>query len=400
MSAVESCRIGVVGSGLGGFRVAADLRRLGHTGPLVVFGAETHPPYDRPPLSKQILLGDWTVDEARLADDAELEALSLDLRPGAVVRAVTPGRVHLASGSTEDFDVVVVATGAEARMPDFVPDHPLIHRLRTLDDAMRLRSALPAAESLVVVGGGFIGGEVAAAARVLGVDVTIVEAMPTLFHRALGAEAGEYCSELHRRHGVRVLSGSPVRGLSGADGGVTVTLEDGTHVTADLALVGLGASLNTGVLDGLGLDVVGGVLCDGSGAVEGLDGVYALGDVARWRDELTGLPTRREHWSTAGDQAAIVAHTILGLPVPDYLRQAPYFWSDQHGIKIQVIGRTEMARTGGWLEQDADSGSAVYGYHDGESLVAVATFGSPRLIGKYRPLVAEGMLSARSSAVS
>lgn len=396
MSAVESCSVAVVGAGLGGFRVAADLRRLGHTGALTVFGAEGHAPYDRPPLSKQILTGEWEVGEAELATGAELDDLGLDLRLGAPVHRVSPGRVQLADGTVESFDVVIVATGADARVPAFVPDDPLIHRLRTVDDAVRLRTALQAAESVVIVGGGFIGAEVAAAARALGLETTIVEAMPTLFHESLGAEAGGYCTDLHRENGVRVLAGCAVREFDTAGGAVSVGLADGTAVRADLVVVGLGAKLNTGVLEGLGLDLDGGAPCDGSGAVEGLDGLYALGDVARWRDDITGRWTRREHWSSAGDQAAIVAHTILGLPVPDYLRAAPYFWSDQYGIKIQLAGRPELARSGSWIERDPDQGSAVYGYWDGEALVAVATFGAPRLLAKYRPMVAEGMLAATS----
>lgn len=396
MSGVESGSVAVVGAGLGGFRVAADLRRLGHTGTLTVFGAEGHAPYDRPPLSKQILTGDWEAAEANLATDAELAELGLNLRLDTVVHSVAPGLVRLADGTAESFDVVIVATGADARVPAFVPDHPSIHSLRTLDDAVRLRSALAAAESVIIVGGGFIGAEVAAAARTLGVETTIVEAMPSLFHESLGAEAGEHCTELHRQHGVRVLTGSAVREVVPADREVSVSLEGGSTISADLIVVGLGATLNTGVLDGLGLDLAGGVPCSESGSVEGLDGLYALGDVARWRDDITGQWTRREHWSSAGDQAAIVAHTILGLPVPDYLRAAPYFWSDQYGIKIQLAGRPELARSGRWIERDADSGSAVYGYSDGDALVAVATFGAPRLLGKYRPLVAEGMLTATS----
>lgn len=394
-----SRRVVIVGAGLAGFRVAADLRRLGYSGALTLSGAETHAPYDRPPLSKQFLTGDSSTADARLASDEEISDLDLELRLGTAVRSVTPGEVVLADGSSLACDTVVVATGAAAHMPAFVPDHRLIHRLRTLDDALVLREALLAARSLLIVGGGFIGAEVASSARRLGLDVTIVEAMPTLFHHSLGPVAGELCSALHRRNGVRLVTGMPVKRFLDSTDAVSVEMLDHSVVRADVALVGIGTRLNTTVLNGCGLELTEGIPCDDAGRVDGLPGVYAVGDVASWSDEMSGRRIRREHWSSAGDQATIVAHSILGIPVPDYLRTAPYFWSDQYDQKIQLIGRPELAQSGRWLEHDPDDSIAVYGYERGEDLVGVATFGPPRLLAKYRPLVAAGMATATRMTV-
>ncbi|CAN5504125.1 FAD/NAD(P)-binding oxidoreductase [soil metagenome] len=381
----------VVGGGLGGWRTATELRRLGHAGRLTVIGAEAHRPYDRPPLSKRVLAGVAEPHSAYLDDADSPASLDSDLRTGVRATSVAPGIVETSTGRLP-WDTLVVATGGEPRRPAFVPRHPRVHVLRTLDDAVALRADLLASASLVVVGGGFIGMEVAAAARSLGLRVTLVEAQPTLAQAAVGVELGQVLADVHRDHGVDVRAGAPVTTMSTSDDRVEVVLGDGTTLVADLAVVGLGIVPATGVLGGLGLDLSDGVLCDREGRVAGLDGAWAVGDVARWADGLGGT-LRREHWTTTADQASIVAHAVLGLDAPDHLRAPPYVWSDQHGLKVQQLGRPDLADAEGWLERNGSSG--CYGYHRGEDLVAVATIGIPRLLAPYRRPVAEGLAALR-----
>lgn len=386
-------RVVVVGAGLGGWRTATQLRELGHTGSLVVVGDESHRPYDRPPLSKQVLSGAMTPEAVQLDDAGTADALDIDLRLGERVTCVRPGEVQTSRG-TIPWDALVLATGGVPRRPRFVPRHERVHVLRTLDDSVSLRAALLDAGTLVVVGGGFIGMEVAAAARGLGVDVAILEAQPALAETAIGAPVGGLLGELHRTNGVTVSTGVAVAAMTAHDTGVVVDLADGTSVAADVAVVGLGAAPDLRLVDGLGVDTADGLLCDAVGRVVGLPGAWAVGDVARWAMP-DGSSVRHEHWSTTADRAGIVAHAVLGLAVPDFLRPPPYVWSDQYGVKLQLLGRPELADSEGWLETDGPSGA--YGYRRGEHLVAVVTLGTPRLLAVHRRSVVDG-LAAQAAA--
>lgn len=384
-------RIVVVGAGLGGWRTATELRALGHAGSIVVVGEEPHRPYDRPPLSKQVLSGAMMPAETQL-DRPELAVdLDIELRLGERVTRVTAGAVHTSRDALA-WDALVLATGGVPRRPRFVPRHDRVHVLRTLDDAVSLRAALLDADSIAIVGGGFIGMEVAAAARGLGVDVTLIEAQSTLAETAIGPAIGALLGELHVAHGVIVRTGVPVAAMMAGDAGVMIELADGTSCAADIALVGLGATPDLGPVGALGLDTTDGLLCDEVGRVVGLSGVRAVGDVARWRMP-DGTSTRHEHWSTTVDQAGIVAHSVLGLDIPEFLRPPSYVWSDQYGVKLQLLGRPTLADSEGWLERDGLSGA--YGYRRGEHLVAVATLGTPRLMAVHRRAVVEGLATRR-----
>lgn len=374
----------ILGAGLAGWRTAMELRRLGATESIIVIGRENEIPYDRPPLSKRLLSGEIDPSEIRLAGAADAADLGITLMLGRAVNSVTPASVILDQDQEIGWDTLVLATGAAPIVPAFVPQHRKVHTLRTLSDALALREACSVARSLVVVGGGFIGAEVAATARALGLDVTVVEARPHLAFDAVGPHVGSRLDELHRGHGVRVLVGDPVSRMAADDAGVRVETEAGQAISADQAVIGLGVRPNVGVMASLGIDLSGGVACDDRGRVDGVPGAYAVGDVASWT-QSGGARKRREHWSSASDQAVIVAHDLLGLEPPKHALGPPYAWSDQYGIKVQMLGRAELADRHGWIEQ-AD-GTGVYGYHRGDLLVAVTSVGPPRLLAKYRATV-------------
>ncbi len=370
----------VVGAGLGGLRTVEQLRSAGYQGRISLVGAEVHDPYDRPPLSKQVLTGDWEPERTRLRSSEELDELGVRTHLGLRAVALRDGEVELSDGASLHGDAVVVATGLVARRLPGQPDH--VHTLRTLDDALALRAALEAGRSLLVVGGGFIGAEVASSARSRGVAVTVLEAQPAPSIRALGPELGALDGRLLVEGGVDLRTDVQITGFTDAG----VSLADGSTVAADTTVVGIGGAPDLGWLSGTGLDVSGGLACGPTGRVTGLDGVWAVGDVASWDGH------RSEHWTNAGDQAAVVARDILGAEPPP--PTVPYFWSDQFGLKIQLIGRPEGADGLLPLHGTGLSGGAirgtVAGYLDGDRLVAVAGFGAARLIARYRALVAEG----------
>lgn len=374
----------VVGAGLGGLRTAEQLRAAGHQGRISLVGAEPHSPYDRPPLSKQVLTGDWEPGKTVLRDASGLDELGVRSHLGLSAVALRHGdgsfEVELSDGCALHGDVIVVATGVTART---LPGQPsAVHTLRTLDDAIALRGALERVSSLLVVGGGFIGAEVASAAVGRGIAVTVLEAAALPAERALGP-LGALAARLMTEAGVDLRTGTALTGF--VDGGVE--LGDGTALTADAVLVGVGGAPQVDWLDGTGLDLADGIACGPTGRAHGLPGVWAVGDVARWDGHRT------EHWTSAGDQAAAVAHDILGADAPP--ATVPYFWSDQFGLKIQLIGRPEGASEvlpllGGGLDGGPVRGT-VAGYLAGGRLVAVAGFGAARYVARFRAAVADGV---------
>jgi 3-phenylpropionate/trans-cinnamate dioxygenase ferredoxin reductase subunit len=284
---------------------------------------------------------------------------------------------------------LVIATGVAARRLDGQPRHPAIHVLRTVDDSVALRQQLERATSLLVVGGGFIGAEVAAVARSRGLDVTLVEAQHVPFERTMGALAGAACAQLHSDNGVRIRCAATVSELSATGGAAAVRLDDGTVLEADCVVVGVGTVPNVQWLRGSGARVGNGVRCDGAGHVEGLDDAYAVGDVAAWHDPVVGACVRVEHWTSATEQAGIVARAVAGAPaLRATMGHTPYFWSDQYATKIQLVGRPALADDVRLLHGGAGGDPTLFGYFRRRRLVAAASFAAPRLIARYRPLVA------------
>ncbi|MEU6884895.1 FAD-dependent oxidoreductase [Streptomyces viridosporus] len=374
----------VVGAGLGGIRTAEQLRTAGFRGKISLVGAEQHLPYDRPPLSKQVLTGEWDPERIVLCDKARLDELGISARFGEPAVALHDGAVELADGTRLQGDAIVAATGVAARR---LPDQPDTARtLRTLDDTLALQNALATARSLLIVGAGFVGAEVAGAARARGVDVTVLEAMPVPFIRALGPEIGAVCARLLTEGGVDLRTGALLERFTG---GSAVELADGTRLDADVMLVGIGGVPELGWLASTGIDTSDGVPCDARGRVEGVAGMWAVGDIAAWTDPVRGGRHRSEHWTNATDQAAAVARDIVGADAPPL--STPYFWSDQFGLKIQLVGRPDLADTvlplhGAGLDGGPVKGT-VAAYFAGARLVGVVGFGAARLIARYRGLV-------------
>lgn len=372
----------VVGAGLAGWRTAKDLRKLGFTGSLTLLGDEDALPYDRPPLSKAVLTGERPPEAVLLTSEEEVAELGIDFRPGVRAESVTDGVVVTADGDRLTADVIVIATGSRANLPAFVADSPDVRPLRGLADARRIAADFGAISSLLILGGGFIGAEVAGSARKLGIDVTIIEALPSVLG-PLGPDIAAVIEQIHRDAGVTVLTGTPVEVVDATpDDGATVVLADGRTLHADIVVVGFGARLNVEALGDLATPD--GIACDRVGRVVGHPGLYAVGDVAAWWEEPVQRHVRREHWQAAGDKAAIVAHTIMGADPAIYLAAPPYFWTDQPGVKVQLLGWPELADRQGWMDDDDLGPQVAYGWWRGEQLVAAAILGNPRAMMRFR----------------
>ncbi|MEU9156782.1 FAD-dependent oxidoreductase [Streptomyces sp. NPDC048417] len=376
--------VAVVGASLAGLSAARSLRQRGYDGRLVVIGDEPHRPYDRPPLSKEFLAG--TLGEADLAlerDDEELRAeWLLGTRATGLDRA---GRaIRLADGREVRADGVVVATGAAARTLPGTEGLAGVHVLRTLDDARALRDDLARGGRLVVIGGGFVGAEVASTAYALGLDVTVVEAAPTPLAGPLGPAMGAVVSALHADHGVRLLCGVGVKGLSGERQVAAVLLEDGRSVPADTVVVGVGARPCVEWLEGSGVALDNGVKCGADGRTS-VAGVVAVGDCASWYDPGAGCHRRVEHWTGALERpaAAVAALLAYGATEPGVPRP-PYFWSDQYGVKIQFVGHAAGADDVTVEEGSTDDRSFLAVYRRAGRPVAVLGMNQPRLFTRLR----------------
>ena len=379
----------VVGAGLGGLRTAEFLRAAGFSGRISLVGDEAHEPYDRPPLSKQILAGTWPEHRATLRHDG-LAGLDVSLHLGRSAIGLDGDAVELDDGSRVGYDILVVATGVRPRRLPGQPDHPELHVLRTLEDCRALRGSMSRARSLLVVGAGFIGAEVAATARMAGLEVTMLEALPVPFARSLGEQMGRLCARLQTDNGVTVRCGVRLVDFADSDGGIAAVLADGSVVRADCGVVGVGTVVDCGWLTALGVPTESGLLCDTTGLVEGTGNVYGVGDIAAWRHPTYRDRPRIEHWTSATEQAAVVAQHIAGAQITRPADAVPYFWSDQYGLTLQLIGRCDRATSVEVLNDPGAIKGTVAGYFADGALVAVLAFHAPRLLNRYRRLVATG----------
>ena len=382
-------RIAIVGASLAGLRAAETLRARGFDGELILIGDEPHRPYDRPPLSKQVLQGTVEPEHTFFRRKDGYDALALDMRLG--VRAASVDlrvrRVTLADGSWADYDRLIIATGARARtLPGIAPRAGLLV-LRGLDDAIALRRELMNASRVAIVGAGFIGLEVAASCRARGVPVTVIEALPVPLSLILAPTLCEMVAAMHRDHGVDLRTGVTVTDVIGESRVAGVALSDGSLVAADVVVVGIGVTPNTEWLESSGLTLDNGIVCDGSG--EAAPGVYAAGDVARVANRWHGDSPRIEHWTNAVEQGVHAAENALAGPgASTSFSSLPYFWSDQYDRKIQFIGlargHDEMVIVDGSL---ADRRLTAL-FRRGERLVACLAVNQPRAVIKYRKLLA------------
>jgi NADPH-dependent 2,4-dienoyl-CoA reductase/sulfur reductase-like enzyme len=382
-------RVTIVGASLAGLRAAETLRRRGYEGVLTLIGDERHRPYDRPPLSKQVLHGTWTPEQTFFRQKDGYDPLALDLRLG--VRATSldlrARRVTLADGTWADYDRLIIATGARVRPLPGIAPRPGLLGLRTLDDSLMLRDELERARRVAVVGMGFIGLEVAAACRSRGVDVVAVEALPVPLAPIVGPALGEMLVAMHADHGVDVRTGVTVTDVYGGSRVAGIVLSDGSRVDADVVVVGIGVVPNTEWLEGSGLTLDNGIVCDGSG--EAAPDVYAAGDVACMANAWHGGSPRIEHWTNAVEQSVHVVEQMLGAPDrATGFSSVPYFWSDQYDRKVQFIGRArphdEMLVVDGSIA--ARRLTALYRHAD--RVVACLTVNQPRALIKYRKLLA------------
>ena len=375
----------IVGGGLAAARTAEQLRRSEYTGPITIVSDEEHLPYDRPPLSKEVLRAetdDVTLKPAEFYDENDITVLL-----GKAARSIDTAAqtLKLADGSELAYDELIIATGlVPKRIPSF-PDLPGIHVLRSFDESLRLRGEAGAARNAVVVGAGFIGCEVAASLRGLGVDVILVEPQPAPLASVLGEQIGSLVARLHRAEGVDVRCGVGVADVRGTEKVEKVVLSDGAELDADIVVVGIGSHPATGWLEGTGIEVDNGVVCDAVGR-SSAPHVWAIGDVASWRNTV-GHQVRVEHWSNVADQARALVPAMLGQDAPA-AATVPYFWSDQYDVKIQCLGEPEATDTVHVVEDD---GRKFLAFYERDGVVAgVVGGGMPGKVMKVRSKIAAG----------
>lgn len=380
-------RVVVVGASAAGLTAVETLRMEAFDGEITLVGAERRAPYDRPPLSKQILSGAWAPSRIDLRSEASYEELDLRLRLGASgVDLDVPNRtVTLDDGRRLEYDALLIATGARPREVPATAGFPGVHVLRTLDDALAFRAAALAADHVLVVGAGFLGTEVAATLTELGTRVTMVDAELTPMRRQLGPVVAERLLRLHTERGVDVRPGTVLRHcLTRDDGGVDAVLSDGTVVRSGCLLVAVGATPATHWLGNSGLRIDDGVVCDAR--CQAAPGVHAAGDVASWHHQGFGGRLRVEHRTNATEQAIAAARNILGADEP-YL-PVPYFWSDQFGVRIQVYGTITGASEFAVIHGSTDEDSFVALYGSGGRVVGALGWRAPRELLRARSLVA------------
>ncbi len=334
-------RVTIVGMSLAGLRAAETLRRSGFDATITAIGAESWVPYDRPPLSKEFLTKTRSFADISLRREG-YDNFDAELRLGvrAVGLNVVEHSVALDDGSAVEYDELIIATGTEPRrLPPEICDPNLhgVHYLRTYDDAVALRRDIVQAGRVCVIGAGFIGAEIAASCRALGVAVTMLEAQAQPMIRGLGETLGSVCAQLHRDHGVDVRLGVQISSVHGEETVDGVRLVDGTDIACDVVVIGIGVEPSTGWLQGSGLEIDNGIVCDEFCIAA--PNVFAAGDVARWPNSLfDGELMRLEHWTNAVEQGAHVAETIVS-GEPTSFAPVPFVWSDQYDCKIHSVGR-------------------------------------------------------------
>ncbi|MGW4908777.1 NAD(P)/FAD-dependent oxidoreductase [Streptomyces sp. NPDC004270] len=376
-------RIVVVGASAAGLAAVETLRREGYDGTLTLVGDELHPPYDRPPLSKQVLSAEWATERVVLRAPTELDSLGLELRLGTAATGldVADRTVRLADGSLLPYDGLIVATGVRPRR---LPGEGA-HVLRTLDDALTLRERIGPGQRLVVVGAGFLGAEAAAVAWKLGAQVTLLEPAPVPLAHAVGEEVGRVLTRAHLRRGVDLRTGVSVTEVT-EDG---VRLADGETIDADEVLVAVGSLPNVEWLAGTGLSVGDGVICDEY--CEAAKDVYAAGDVARWYNPLFGVSMRIEHRTNAAEQGMAAARNLLNPEARKPFAPVPYFWSDQYDMKIQAYGYLRGHDEVRVVEGELAEERFVAAYRTGERLSGVLAVGvAPKVLRGWRQAIAVG----------
>ena len=387
----------VVGGSLAGLRAVETLRTDGFEGDITMVNAEDTAPYDRPPLSKKFLSGEWEVDRIQLRKPSDIDALNAQWLNSTQATAVNIAarELTLNTSSVLYYDACIIATGGVARGLPQQPQAQGIHQLRTLHDAQALREELQPGKKLVVIGAGFIGLEAAATAVARGCTVTVLEGLPAPLIRGLGEKMGIAATAIHATQGVAIRCNVRVQGIETHAGSVTgVRISDGTGesvVAADVVLVGIGVAPAAQWLEGSGLTVNDGVVCDAH--LQAASGVFAAGDVARWVNGLYSdlEPTMRvEHWTTAAEQGAHAARNALAhinnTPLVPY-SAVPFFWSDQFTSRIQFLGRSTDAEEVRVVAGSVDEGKFAAAYMRAGRLVGVLGVSMPKVVMPSRKLL-------------
>jgi NADPH-dependent 2,4-dienoyl-CoA reductase/sulfur reductase-like enzyme len=389
----------IVGASVAGVGAANELRRCGYGGKVTLVDAQVHLPYDRPPLSKAMLKGEMEPATLQFHNREHYAQAKIELRLGSAVRRLdTQARsLVLDSGEQLAADHIIIATGARAR--PFPADRCAegVHLLRDLDDAQRLRARLDRSKRLAVIGGGFIGAEVASSAVSLGLDVVVIEAAALPFERILGRKIAARLAELHTQAGVELLCGIAVDRIENTNGQQVVRLADGRGIGADIVVAGLGSLPNVEWLASSGLKLSNGIICDGQGQTSA-PGISAVGDVAAWLDPFTGLHERHEHWTAAREQARIVAQSIASEVTSDWRAFVPYFWSDLYGVRVQMLGSALAADDIRIVHEDQKKRAFMAEYHRGSELAGVVGCNAGAKTMRYMSRLTRGGASGGSDA--
>jgi NADPH-dependent 2,4-dienoyl-CoA reductase/sulfur reductase-like enzyme len=393
MTAPSIQRLVIVGASLAGLRAAEAARKAGFEGEIVLIGAEPHLPYDRPPLSKQY-------QEAAVDGDAaetptfrtkqDLDALGIELLLGQAATGLdTAKRMVQVGDRPVSYDALVIATGARPRHLPGTEHLKGVHVLRSLDDARAVREALDRGARTVVVGAGFIGSEIASAARKRGLDVTVVEALATPLVRATGQEMGAAIAALHERNGTLLRCGAGVAAVEGEGHVERVVLADGTRLPADLVIVGVGVVPTVDWLAGSGLTLDNGIVCD-ENLWTGVPGVYAAGDVANWPNAAMGERQRMENWTAAAEQGAAAARNAINPAAAKPYSTVPYYWSDWYDLRIQFVGSPQADEVR-LVDGDPSNGDRwVALYRRGDRLIGALAVNGQAEIMKYRVQIMKG----------
>lgn len=387
-------RLVVVGASLAGLRAAQAARATGYDGGLVVVGREPHLPYNRPPLSKDLLQDTQGIDQLAFP----LGTLDVDWRlgSGAVALDRAHHKLRLADGEELLFERLILATGSRARQwHGHGAGLDGVHTLRDLDDALRLRAELTPGQRLLIVGAGFIGCEVAASARKHGVEVTLVDIAPHPL-LPLGPQLGDHWRRLHQEHGVDVRLGVGIKALHGTGQVESAELSDGTRVEVDAVLLALGAQINSEWLTGSGLELNPAVVTDATLTSTNDPDILAAGDIAACPVALAaGEPMHIEHWTTAAEHGQLAGRNALLDPGERVAHSSPpYFWSDQYDLKIQAIGCPALTQETELLEQTADGERFVTAYVQDDRLVGVVAVNAAKRLAWYRRQLAEPLTLA------
>jgi 3-phenylpropionate/trans-cinnamate dioxygenase ferredoxin reductase subunit len=381
-------KIVIVGASLAGLTAAEKLRELGYDDVLRLIGDEDLAPYDRPPLSKEILRGDWGIERTLLRTPDHYRDLAIDLQLKAGASALDLDRrlVTLQSGETVDYDALVIATGASPKRPAFLGGKKGIFYLRSAAESVALRQALSARPRIVVVGAGFIGMEVASAAREMGLDVTLVESQSYPLCRAIGPAFGSRFAEMLEAAGVKTRFGAGVERVQGRGSVEAVELSDGSRIDADLLLVSVGSAPNMEWLRSSGLQLNNGVICNEH--CQAAENVYAVGDVASPFDKRLRSHCRSEHWTNAIEQAKIAAANILDEQQQTSFAVLPYVWSDQFSNKLQIVG-SKKSDDAELIIHDKNPRRLAALYRSGNTISAVATLNWPAFLARGRAMLRE-----------